>query len=264
MNNKIIHIFILLCLTLCNLKAEAQDELNPVDDGLKKEIINSITSPYYAWNEISMSGKLNSPMLPVMATVKVYMQQDEELIISISAIWVGEAARIEIDRNGALIVNKLKNKYAYIPMSDMERACPGGLGAIQNLLLGRITLLGSGQLSISDSDNIEIYDSNPDLWLLVPDQELVEGAMYNYIYAVDRIDYLLQDFIVVAEQDNGMVTCSYTQEKRGMSISMDATMNGKGLQGVLTLNKPDASPKKISRIELGSKYQQTDLRGVLR
>lgn len=264
MNNKIIITLAIFIGSLFCFGAVAQEEdPQPIGNKQKKELIDTITSPYYEWESLSMSGKLSSPMLPVTASVKVYMERGELVVISLSAPLVGEAARIEIDKDQALVVNKLNNTYTTVAMAEIEQVCPGGIDVVQNLMLGRVTLAESGLLTSKDSKKLDIYDAAPDVWMLLPKQDL-ENAPFVYLYNINKPTLKLQRFLVIAQKENGVADFNYSWGKKDTTISMMAELGGGELSGTLKLNTPDNTPKKISRIEITSKYRKTNLSGVLR
>ena len=224
--------------------------------------MDSITSIYYDWDTLSMSGKLSSPMLPLTASVKVYMEKDSLILISVSAPLMGEVARIEADNNEILAVNKMQNSFTRVSTEEIESMCPGGLTAIQNLLLGRISIIGSGELSDVNSDDIEIYPVNKEGWMILPNQDL-EGAPYVYFYTVDSFAYLLDRFIVLSQDEAMSMDCEYSWSAKNVSIEMRSELNGKGISATLKLNYPDEKTKTLNRINLNSKYREVSLGRLL-
>lgn len=263
MNKKIILLFTIISLWLpCNTVAGTTDPL-PLDQEARMALVDSISGTYYDWEAVSISGKLSGPMLPVTASVKIYMEKGKLLVVSISAPLVGEAARIEIDRKQALLVNKMKSKYTTIDIVELEPLFPGGLEAIQNLILGRINILGEGELNPGNAGAVNVYATDPKDWIILPEQDL-EGAPFVYLYTVDRSTLLLDRFIVMSEMQASEGSCTYSYPSKGITIDMDMNMNGNVLGATLRLNEPDSKTKEISRIDLSSKYKKTDLRGVLK
>ena len=265
MNKKLI-LSILICISAFILPAAKAQEApvpEPLGEEARNEFVDSVTASYFPWEELSMSGKLSSPMLPLTASVKLYMKRDSLIVMSISAPLIGEAARIEIDNGYALAVNKLHNTYTTAETAALEAFCPGGLSALQNLLLGRMSVLGAGQLSPALAPMVDIYDAGQGLWMVLPMQD-IENSPFVYFYTVDGVSLLLRRFAVLAQSGEGELDFNYTYDSRSTTIDISADMGGKGLSATLKLHDPDASAKPISRIELSSKYKQTDLKGVLK
>lgn len=235
----------------------------PLDASDTQEIVDSIVSQYYDWDSISMSGKLSSPILPITASVKIYMEKGQLMIITVSAPLIGEAARIEVDRDQLLIVNKYKNTYATVDTDMIEPILPGGLDALQNLMLGRITILGSGQLSSADAPGVQIYDASEDLWMLLPNQD-IQSVPFVYFYVLDKFSLLLERFAVIPQGGDGEADIFYEWNDRNLTLDMEAVFGGKGLDATLRLNNPDSTPKPISRFAPSAKFRQTDIKGVMK
>lgn len=241
----------------------AAEEPLPAMPEIRSAVVDSICSTYKEWKEVSMSGKLSSPMLPITATIKVYMVKDELALISVSAPFIGEVARIEIDPEQIMTVNKWKNLYTTIDMAEIEPLCPGGLSAFQNLLLGRVNMPGSGELTPADSQNLEIYETGDGNLLLLPEQDL-ENAPYVYYYLLSAATLLPERLTVLTQDATGEVDCDYTWGRNDLTLRLTADLRGKPMEATLKLNTPDASPKKMERMEIISKYTATDLKGLMR
>lgn len=255
-------VFVLLQSPTPVLAAEDGQPL-PLPPAERQLVVDSIIADYYAWENISMSGKLSSPMLPVTASVKIYMEKGNIILVSVSAPIIGEAARIEIDGQEALVVNKLKNSYTVVAMEDLETFCPGGLNALQDLILGRIDILGKGELGHDDAGLLDLYDTGEGSWMLLPAQDL-DNAPYVYFYTVNCESYLPERLAVIAQNGEGEMDCYYVWDRKNVILNFLASLGGKGMEATLRLNNPDTTVKPLSRLELSSKYRQTDLKGVLK
>ena len=249
---------------ICPLWSMAQnDEPLPLEKARKTAVIDSITSSYSDWNKVSISGKLSSPLLPISASVKIYMERDKLIVISISAPFVGEAARIEIDNKEAVAINKMKKTYASCSIQELQTLCPGGLSDLQGLLLGRISILGKGELTSKLASSLEIYQTDSQQLALIPNEDCqAPGAVY--FYTVYPSDKKLSQFIVVSETEDAEMVCSYNWKKDGaFNIDMEALFNGNGFAGELKLDKPDKSAKAIERTQLNGKYTRVNLKKLL-
>lgn len=233
----------------------ADDDPKPIPNKQKKELIDSITKSYSNWKNISLSGKLSSSMLPVSASVKIYMEKNKLIVMSISAPIMGEVARLEIDEDRVIAVNKLKSKYSTLEMEEISTFCPGGLEAVQNLLLGRISLLGTGQLKSSDADLLDIYKTEYGDWLLLPNNQLA-SADYIYLYLINMNNLLLDKFMVMTQDGSPVGECDYEWSKKDYTINFLVTLRGKPMEMKLKLNSPDSSAKKLNRIDLSNKYRE--------
>lgn len=260
--NKALSIILAVVFAFVIIPAKAQDDPAPLNKDQKKEVVAALTADYTPWKTMSMSGKLSSAMLPLSVTTKIYMEKDELVVISLSAIFVGEAARIEIDKEKAIIVNKMSNRYTTLEMVDIENMCPGGLSALQDLLLRRVFILNSGELSTRNMDKMELYEVGENCLVAFPDQDL-ETAEFLYMYTLGMPDLTLDTFSVVDSEGEEVVEINYAGNKGGLTLDMGMQMRGKRMEATLKLNAPDRVAKPIERFVPGKKYEETSLRGVM-
>ena len=256
MKNKIISFFIAALTGFLLSDAQTfQPELVELDSMATAKFVADITADYHDWRTISYSGKLSGGGLPLKPSVKIYMEKGNLTIISLSAPIVGEVGRVEIDNENALIVNKYNNTYTIIPIAECDRFCPGGSSALQNLLLGRISLMGKGQLTAADSNDVVVYDAM--IYDVVVPINDYQPCDYTYFYTLDPSTLLLSNFLIVSEENESNAgQCAYSYDKDGTTLSFNISLGGKFLEASLQLNKPDLNTKKIERIELSSKYKK--------
>lgn len=248
-----------LCLiiglaSVAAIKAKAQTL--PIDASQTQAIVDSIAGQYTEWNKLSISGKLSSPMLPMSASVKIYMEKDAQTIISLSAPFVGEVARIEVDDKEVLIVNKYHKKYIRYTIEEFNQLYPGGQDELQNILLGRISLLGNGALKCGDGPLLDIFDEYPEYWVMLPKSDFqTDGAVYFYVVMRDTL--ALSQFIVMSEDAKSDMTCAFDRKPAGdMTIEMEAMMDGRAMAGTLKLNAPVVADKPLERISVDAKYKR--------
>ena len=237
----------------------------PVETSLRKAVVDSIVRKYTPWSKINVSGKLSSPLLPVSATARIYMEKDRLTQISLSAIFVGEVARIEIDDKEVTIVNKYSRKYLTLSQAQFKELYPGGQSEIQNLLLGRVALLGKGQLTSKDASSLEIYDYYPDSWVLLPNEDFQQNGMV-YLYSVARGSLNLFRFMLMDEYGEGQMVCSYQWGSGGSyTMDMEASLGSRAFSGQFQLGTPVKADKAMDRFKPDSGYQKIyTLRDLLR
>lgn len=265
MNKKIFLALWLMLLPMLCFQSKAQDDLTPIplDINKKQEVVDSVVARYTPWDEISMSGKLSSSLFPISPSVKIYMERGKLIVISVSAMLIGEVARIEIDPQEALAVNCYSNTYTVLPTSHLESICPGGLNVVQNLLLGRISVIGEGELSQSLASDVDLYSVGYNSLLLVPQQD-IENANYNYFYMVSPETYLMQLAGVLLGDGDREIEALYDWGKKNVTIDMNASLGAHYIEASLKLDYPDNKTKKLDRIKLGSAYREVDIRNLLK
>lgn len=256
--------FLLISFVLLGVTpSRAQDdEPVPLSPQVKANLIKTISSQYTPWKEVSMSGKISMQGLPLSPSVKIYMVKDELIVMSVSTIITGEAFRLEVDRNNILAVNKLSNTYTTVGSEMMESIVPGGLQAMQNLLLGRVNILGKGELTSAEAGDVEIYDNAMGDRLILPNQDF-DNSPYVYMFIVGRLTSRLDNFIVMTSNGDAAATITYSRADKETTMEMNASAGGKTMGATLRLSAPDSSPKKIDRLVPDGRYRKTDLKGLM-
>lgn len=254
MRNIILVVCLLGSLLISPFSSFAQEEPAPVSDKMKQSVVDSIAAKYSDWSHLTISGKLSSPLLPISANVKIYMEKDKVTLISVSAMFVGEVARIEVDKDAVLIVNKYNKKYIRYTLDEFRELYPGGQEELQNILLGRVAIMGKGQLKSKDSSALEIYDTQPQNWVLIPNSDFQQPGLV-YLYSVAKGSLDISRFIVVSEDGRSEMACDYEWNKKGeMTVDMEALVANKAYAGNLKLNAPTKDKSSFDRIKLDSKY----------
>ena len=64
--------------------------------------------------------------------------------------------RADVDTDSVLVVNKLAKTYAREPVQRLLEFYPYFIGDVQSLLLGRIIILGAGELDLHNALNGKI------------------------------------------------------------------------------------------------------------
>lgn len=169
----------------------AQQLLNGEQAALAAE---EITSNYTDWTSAAWSGKLKSKMLPISVSVKTYLLKDSLVMLSMRAPLMGEVARIEFDRKKILLVNKMKKWYVELDLTSLKDIAAIGFNNLQDIMIGRVTLMGIGTLSAANSGYASIYSVGNQDWLVsasIP----IGPEQIDYGYAVDSAGQIL-DMIV--------------------------------------------------------------------
>ncbi|MDE5551838.1 MAG: DUF4292 domain-containing protein, partial [Muribaculaceae bacterium] len=86
---------------------------NPVDEELSKKevkgLVENITADYKEWNKAALNCKLKADMLPIAVSMRITMERDKSLFVSLRVPLFGEVARVEMTPGNVLVINK-KNK----------------------------------------------------------------------------------------------------------------------------------------------------------
>ena len=182
MIRRISAILLLLTSLFTPLALSAQNE-TPLDRKEARKVVGQLTADYKNWNKAAWSGKLRAAILPVSVTMKTYMERGKLTLISLRAPFVGEAARIEVDKDSAIIVNKLSKKYAVVKFDRFGALAPDIHSALQAFLLGRAVVMPEGELSKSNADLTDVFPLEQGGWMVVPKvPDGFNNGVYGYTF----------------------------------------------------------------------------------
>lgn len=190
-------------------------------------VLNDIINSYSPWKSAEFSGKVKADALPVSVTVKMFMVNDSLLQVSARVPLMGEVGRLTLTKDRLLVVNKMKKTYCEESPDHFFELYPSFLADLQGLFLGRIVILGDGEL---DADNVEVVDVQSDgagSWLVIPQTDSKEVPFtYGYLVGANSRTKAL----VGAMSGKGTVEVQYSYRDRGEQ--MDVTIEGKKKRNV--------------------------------
>lgn len=223
----------------------------------KSLAIDSVAARWQDWESVTISGKFKMHGLPLSPSVKIFMQRDSLILISLRAPFVGEVGRAEIADSTILVVNKMKKTYVEEPIDKALAYYPGGVSDLQNLILGRIVIPGFGCLARELSELVEIYPENNGTYTLVATKEAaLPGFNYGYMLTHDWRNGALM-VLPVARPDIAVVI-SYEYFEKGYDMTFVYQSEKKNYSATLELQSPEFDTKGFERIRLSQKFTKVD------
>lgn len=225
-----------------------------------KSLVRSVADSYTPWQKASVKGKMRISGLPVSLNLKTYMVRDSVLLMSMSAPLLGEVGRMEIDTDSILIVNKRAKTYWKQSITSCLSRFGATVNDIQDLLLGRVFMLGSGTLSRDNVSQTEVSPGSEETWVLRPLQKHPD-IEYGFTLRPDG-----QMLLMAAVSADARYECSaYFDHLKNGDTDLDITirMKNKSVPFNVTLSTPDFSPTPLSRIGINPKWSKTDFKGLL-
>lgn len=242
----------------------AQEE-EPVEVSKKerKKIVEAIAADYTDWGRAEVSAKLQSSLLPVSVTLRMYMEKNKSIMISGRAPILGEVLRIELDNDSVLILNKMKSTYCKMPVENLTRVYPDPLQDIQSILLNRIVIAGAGELGKRTADAVEIFTTASEL-VIVPAPEY-NYPEYPYGYVCDA-EGRITATIFQSERINIALDTQYCNDKRYTDIKWEEWEAGgvRTVEATLVFDPVKYGASPMSPVSIKSKYKRVSLRDVLR
>lgn len=246
-------ITILVMIFLLPLTVNGQTLLNEKES---KKKVKEIIATYNEWKSAAWQGKVKSDMLPVSITAKVFLKNDELIMVSLRAPLIGEVARVEIDPQSVLVVNKMKRRYWKKDISDVDKMMPGSFECLQSLLLGRVFIIGEGELTVKNGTHAGYYSLGDDITLIAP---MIPVAIedFNYGFALNGADELINLMMQYTEID-GSDEMSY--ESTDDNVTIEALEEGKQIKYDFTVEitpKGNGADAKAVLIAPGMNYSLT-------
>ncbi len=224
-----------------------------LEEAEKMAFVDTVSGSWTSWESLSVSGKFKMGGLPVSPSVKIFMQRDSSILISLRAPFVGEVGRAEIVDSTLLVVNKMNKTYVEEPIAKALAYYPGGISDIQDLLLGRAVIPGLGLLSPDIAGSVEIYAEDDGSTTLIASEEArLEGFNYGYSFTPE---YLLGALMVLPlSRPDVAVTLTYQYYTKGYDIEFVYQSEKRNYRALLELDTPDPEGNGFGRIKLGNKY----------
>lgn len=225
-----------------------------LDSAAKAAAVDSISAPWNGWTTVALSGKFKMAGLPLSPSVKIFMQRDSIILISLRAPLMGEAGRAEITPDTVTVVNKTNQTFMQEPLEAVLAGYPGSLSDVQDLLLGRMVIPGAGLLSRQTEEAVDIY-AEPDGTLTVVGAEEFRIPGFNYGYAADS-SFANCGLMVIPEGKDVSVSLAVNPLPQGYALAFDYRSDTRNYAAELQFNSLqwDASP--FGRIKLGRQYRR--------
>lgn len=152
---------ILLTVTGCKSSKTTiqgnEDNINFVSETILQETAEA----YRTWNSVSTSGRISISGVASFSTpMQLKMIRNKCIYISIRPILGIEAAKVFINSDSAVVVNKLNKVYTSIELHDLAHILPIDINALQDILLAKVFSLNYGTLS---SDNLNKFTISEDI-----------------------------------------------------------------------------------------------------
>ena len=258
MKNKVTVFFSILLSLLC-----LASPVKAGNNGSQKEFLQKVIARYKDWRSVELNGKLQMSRLPVSPSLKIYMERGSKIFISIRAPFMGEVGRLQIDGPSVTAVNKLKKVYVQEDLSALLGvSIPMKVEDVQDVLLARVFLTGSGTLSAADMNLCSVYDES-DCMLLVPDQQPAGGSV-RYGYTLD-FDGNILDTYVTTVSENYAALLEYSSKGKKTEIDVSIQLKNKTYEALLQLDEPKWNPSKhMEPVEINTSWRRVSLSGFLK
>lgn len=215
------------------------------------------------WTDLSMQGKLSFDGLPMSVSVKVYMKRGESIILSGRAPFLGEVARVEVNRDSLTIINKYTRTYNMQPFAGLPVDRSVYLSDLQDVLLGQVAFPGHGRLTPDNAGLSQWIGLPTGEALIYPGVELqTPGTEYGFV--MDAECWQLKSFVLMLQQTGIVMETRYDYGDKGWTLGLEISLPKKKMKGEVQLSYPDYDASPLEFTKLGGKYRKVDFQQLLR
>lgn len=155
---------------------------------------------YEPWEVVSIEGKLKMQGLPLTPSLKIFMQRDSLVDISLRAAFMGEVGKLVLTTDSVKVINKMKKTYTVVNLQRPETESKEeteeeteentekrkwydvlGVKEVQELLLGHFFLAGVDIEESEPEDVMEVLYADEQLTVVPLGPALIEGVRYGYV-----------------------------------------------------------------------------------
>ena len=141
--------------------------------------LQAIASNQGNWTMLKCGGDIElGGSMSFSAGMQMKMERGKYIYISIRPLLGIEAAKLIVDGNTVMMVDKLHKRYIREDVSLLTGGVPVTIETLQDIFLGRAHVLGSGTLSKSNLDMVSA-ETGVGQGVIVP-KEQYKGFVYSY------------------------------------------------------------------------------------
>lgn len=159
---------VLLMLGMTGCKSSRSVTSDVVPGVQPTAVLQEVASSYRSWETYSVSGKVSmSGVASLSSSMQLKMVKGKCVLISIRPILGIEVAKMYIDNDSAVVVNKLNKTYTSLSLSQFAEILPMDINIVQDMILARVFDLKEGELSLKNLKKFEI-SSDADNFTITP------------------------------------------------------------------------------------------------
>ena len=217
---------------------------------------------YDYWEIATLQGKLKMEGLPLSPSIKIFMQKDSLISISIRAPFIGEASRLEVTQNSVTAINKMNKTYVNEDISNLKKYYPGGLTDLQNLLLARVFIPGYDLNETAVEELVDIYYED-DQFNIIPKPEFeIDGIKYGFV--VDSYLKPLLLIVLPTTKPEMELSALYNYTLQGYDIFLSYQDGERHIEASLELKDPEWKGEAPKSINLDKKYRELSIEEFIR
>lgn len=187
-------------------------------------VLRDVAASYEQWNTYTASGKLIlSGKASLSSSIQLKMLKDKNISISIRPVLGIELAKVFINNDSAVVINKFNKVYTSVGLDVFSHVVPMNVGALQDIFLSRIFSLNDGTLSL---DNIKKFEaeSSGEGFDVEPRKKQKD---FSYVFSLNK-DRELQKLSIYPSKSDKSYVAEYGGHSGGLAsvLRMETDING--------------------------------------
>lgn len=225
------------------------------DEAEWSRMVTKMMTRYVEWKSVEFSGKISLDILPISVSLKMYMEKNQLIQLSLRAPFLGEIGRIDITPQEILLVNRYNKTYACESMSNIIELVPDALEDVQCLFLGRVVVPGCGQLNENNLSLVTFYgDTADNQWVVYPDMMPRDGT-FDYGYLIDP-NGRTNSFYAAVSNKKGSALIKYLYSNNSMRMDVNVDWGKKNFDGSLDFSSIRWGGTPMADVNLSGDYRQ--------
>lgn len=207
--------------------------------------LTELAKSYSDWNTFSSSGKASiGGTYSFSTSMQIRMVKDKSVIISIRPVLGIEVAKVFIDNDSAVVINKLHKVYTSVDLKRFEHIMPMSIGTIQDIILSRVFSINDGTLSSGNASKFQIADNAAGNGYVVSPRKKFDSFAYQFALNENTQVESLDVFPAGSTKSYSVKYSDFASSAAGSGASnmqIDMQMSGKDLSLGMYINPSKTS-----------------------
>ncbi len=229
------------CLTGCKSSKSATDSTKEETITSSSKALKELAMSYQEWDKFSTSGKISiSGSFSFSTSMQLRMVRDKSVTISIRPVLGLEVAKVYIDNDSIVVVNKLNKVYTSIDLKRFSHILPMDISTIQDIFLSRVFSLNDGTLSNNNSNNFSITEHPSGNGYIVSPRKKSGNLSYQFTLNENLQLESLDVYPPASAKKYSVIYSDYATTvvgREASNIKADIEMNGKSFSLGMYMNQ---------------------------
>lgn len=233
--------FLLMLTVLAGCKSSKTAVTSETDEGMRPEkALIEMAESYGIWDTFATSGKLSiSGVVSFSTSMQLKMVRNKCISISIRPILGIEAAKVFIDKDSAVVVDKYHKVYTTIELKHLAKILPVNIGTIQDVMLARAFTLDNGTMTTDNVKKFNVKEKPGSNNFIVSPRKKDKNFTYEFEVNKDNRIAMLNVYPARSEKTYSAVYSDYGSTNFGDmagKISLSTIIGDKGVTLGITMN----------------------------